>query len=123
MALIAGVLFIAWRLKKRKRQPGTRQPGKLPADISFYLLMLKILEKKKIPKQATETPWEFADRVGKTVTMISPSLERVTSLYYRVRFGLVSLTSHEEQEVGELIRDLKRRGPFAPPTRTVPQLH
>jgi transglutaminase-like putative cysteine protease len=107
-------LLIAWRLKKRRLQGGTKQPGKLPAEISFYLMMLKILEKKKIPKQATETPWEFADRVGKTVTMISPSLERITSLYYRVRFGLTSLTPHEEQEVGEIIKNLKKAGPLSP---------
>jgi len=114
MALTACILFIAWRLKKRKRLLGTKQPGKLPAEISFYLMMLKILEKKKIPKQATETPWEFADRVGKTRAMISPALERITALYYRVRFGQVPLTPHEEEEAGEIIRDLKKKGPLSP---------
>jgi hypothetical protein len=121
-ALVACILFIAWRWKK-KRYTGTKRAGKLPAEIFFYLTMLKILEKKKIPKQATETPLEFADRVGKTAAMISPSLERITALYYRVRFGLIPLTPHEDQEVGEIIRNLKKRSPLSPPPRTVPQLH
>jgi len=113
VALAACILFVAWRWKK-KRYTGTKKAGKLPAEISFYLMMLKILEKKKMPKLATETPAEFADRVGKTAATISPSLERITSLYYRVRFGQLPLAPHEEQEAGEIIKDLKRRGPFAP---------
>jgi transglutaminase-like putative cysteine protease len=112
-ALAACILFIAWRWKK-KRYGETKRAGKLPAEISFYLMMLKILEKKKMPKLATETPAEFADRVGKAVATISPSLERITSLYYRVRFGQLPLTPHEEDEAGEIIRDLKKRGPLFP---------
>jgi hypothetical protein len=113
VALAACIFFIAWRWKK-KRYRETKGIGKLPAEISFYLMMLKILEKKKMPKLATETPAEFADRVGKAVATISPSLERITSLYYRVRFGQLPLTPHEENEAGEIIRDLKRIVPLFP---------
>ena len=113
VALVACILFIAWRWKK-KRHLETKRSGKLPPEISFYLMMLKILEKKKIPKRATETPAEFADRVGRVETTLSPLLERITSLYYRVRFGQIPLTPHEEQETGEIIRDLKKRGPLSP---------
>jgi hypothetical protein len=113
-ALVACILFIAWRWKKGKRQTGIKRAGKLPSEIFFYLTTVKILKKKKIPKQATETPWEFADRVGKSAATIFPSLERVTSLYYRVRFGLIPLTPHEEQEVEDIIRDLKKIGPLLP---------
>jgi hypothetical protein len=108
VALAACILFIAWGWKKRKRYEGTKQAGKLPVHISFYLKTLKILERKKITKQATETPLEFADRVGRLERTLSPSLERITSLYYRVRFGGVPLTPHEEQETGAIIKDLKR---------------
>jgi hypothetical protein len=114
VACAALILFIAWRWKKRKRQPGAHQAGKLPTGIAFYLMMLKVLEKKKIPKRATETPAEFADRVGRVQAAISPPLARITSLYYRVRFGQIPLTPHEEEEAGQIIRDLKRRGPLFP---------
>jgi protein-glutamine gamma-glutamyltransferase len=117
MALVACILFIAWRWKKRKGYAGIKRTAKLPAEILFYLKMLKILEKKKIPKQETETPLEFADRVGKRETAISPSLERITSLYYRVRFGRIPLTPHEEEEAGKIIRDLKKRAPLSPDQR------
>jgi hypothetical protein len=114
VALAAFILFIAWRWKKRQRQLGAHGMGKPPSGIAFYLMMLKVLERKKMPKRATETPFEFADRVGRVQATISPSLERITSLYYRVRFGLIPLTPHEEEEAGEIIKDLKRRGPLSP---------
>ncbi|MCJ7664048.1 MAG: DUF3488 and transglutaminase-like domain-containing protein, partial [Desulfobacterales bacterium] len=113
LALVACILFIAWRWKKRKRQLGANGKGKPPSGIAFYLVMLKVLEKKKIPKLAAETPFEFANRVGSVETTIFPSLERITSLYYRVRFGQIPLTPHEEQEAGEIINDLKRRSPLS----------
>jgi len=108
LVLIAGILLIVWRWKKRKRHLVANLGGKPPAGISFYLMMLKILEKKRIPKQAAETPFEFAERVGQAAATISPSLARITSLYYRVRFGRIPLTLREEEEAGEIIRDLKR---------------
>jgi len=113
VAVAACILLIVWRWKKRKRTAGVRWAGKPPSGISFYLLMLKILEKKKMPKRATETPAEFADRVGRVQATISPSLERITSLYYRVRFGQIPLAPHEEEEAGEIIKNLRKAGPLS----------
>jgi hypothetical protein len=113
--LIAGlivsacILLIAWGLKKRRRTMGVNRKGKLPPEISFYLKMLKIFDKQKTPKRATETPSEFAHRVGRGRGDLTPWLERITSLYYRVRFGQIPLTPHEEEETGKIIRDLKKR--------------
>lgn len=81
----------------------------MPPEISFYLKMLKIFDKQKTPKRATETPSEFAHRVGRARGDLTPWLERITSLYYRVRFGQIPLTPHEEEETGEIISDLKKR--------------
>jgi hypothetical protein len=36
-------------------------------------------------------------------------LERITFLYYKVRFGRVPLTPQEEVETGEIIRGLKKK--------------
>jgi hypothetical protein len=120
IALAGCILFIIWRWRKRKRYEGTKQSGRLPADISFYLVALKILSRKKITKHATETPWEFADRVGRLASIISPALKKITSLYYRVRFGLIPLTPCEEEETGQIIKDLKKNAPLsAPPTTRV----
>jgi hypothetical protein len=109
LAAFACILLIFCGLKKRGRAMSVQQVGKLPPEISFYLKVLKILDKKKIPKRASETPSEFAQRVAREKDNLSPWLERITSLYYRVRFGQIPLTPNEEEKTGEFIRDLKKR--------------
>ncbi len=117
LAAFACFLLIFWGLKKRRRTINTLGIGKLPPEISFYLRMLKILDKKKISKKTSETPAEFVRRVGREEGTLAPWLERITSLYYRVRFGHIPLTPHEEEETGAIIRDLKRR--FSSPSASV----
>jgi len=75
--------------------------------------MLKVLKKKKIPKRATETPAEFVQRAQQEGGDLLSSLERITTLYYRVRFGQIPLTPYEEEETRVIIRDLKKRFSFA----------
>jgi hypothetical protein len=118
LACLSGILLIAWIFNKRKKRAFALQDvGTLPSEISFYIRMLKILEKKKIPKRACETPAEFANRVRQEGGSFSPWLEKLTSLYYRVRFGRIPLTPHEEVEAGEIIRGLKKKDPFLPAPR------
>ena len=109
LAAFGCILLIFWGFKKKRRVRGAHQMGKLPSEISFYLKVLKIFAKKKLPKRASETPSEFAQRVAREKGNLSPWLERITSLYYRVRFGQIPLTPHEEEKTGEFIRDLKKR--------------
>jgi hypothetical protein len=111
LAALVCILVIFWGFNKRKKARPVYHGGKLPPNISFYLKMLKILDKKKITKRASETPAEFARRLSSAGSPLAPWIERITSLYYRVRFGRISLTPHEEEETGEIIRDLRRRSP------------
>jgi hypothetical protein len=109
LAIFACMLLIFWGFKKRSRLIGSPYKRKLPSEISFYLKMLNILAKKKIAKRASETPAEFANRISSVGTPLSPLIERITSLYYQVRFGHIPLTSNEEKETEEIIRDLRKR--------------
>jgi protein-glutamine gamma-glutamyltransferase len=107
LAASACILLIAWGFKK-KRSMGKNRAGTPPTGVSFYLKTLKILKRKKIPKRATETPAEFARRVGKKQKNITPLLKRITALYYRVRFGYIALTPHEEKEAKLIIREIQK---------------
>jgi hypothetical protein len=109
LAAFACILLIFWGLNKKRRMRGALYEGKLPSEISFYLKTLKILDKKRIAKRASETPAEFAKRVSSVGTPLSLWIERITSLYYRVRFGRTPLTPYEEEETGEIIRNLRKR--------------
>jgi hypothetical protein len=108
LAALALIMLIAWGFRRRRHALAPAQVAKPPAEISFYLKMLKVLERKKIPKQATETPAEFARRVGSREVILSSWLERITSLYYRVRFGRIPLTLAEAEEAQKIMRDLKK---------------
>ena len=79
--------------------------------------MLRILNKKKIAKRASETPAEFAKRVNSMESPQSHWIERITSFYYKVRFGRIPLTPYEEKETEEIIRDLRKR--FSSPSASV----
>jgi len=117
LAAFACILLILWGFRKRRRVIGAQQGGKLPPEISFYLKMLKVLHKKKITKKASETPAEFAKRVRNVGSPLSPWIERITSLYYKVRFGHIPLTPHETEETVEIIQDLRKR--FSSPSASV----
>jgi hypothetical protein len=119
LAAFACILLIFWGFKKKRRAlvAGVNQGGKFPSDISFYLKMLKILDKKKITKKASETPAEFVKRVSSVGSTFFPWIERITSLYYKVRFGRIPLTPYEEEETGKIIRDLRKR--FSSPSASV----
>ena len=109
LAAFACIMLIFWVFKKRRRAINIQHGGKPPLEISFYLNMLKILNKKKFTKRASETPAEFAKRVNSVESPLSPWIERITSLYYKVRFGRIPLTPYEEEETEEIIRDLRKR--------------
>ena len=110
LAVVALIVLIGWGLKKRKRVI-TGHQNRPPSEIYFYLKTLKILEKKKIIKRASETPAEFAKRVGHRGGLLSPWLLRITFLYYQVRFGLIPLSPREAEEIGVIIKDLEKIQP------------
>jgi hypothetical protein len=115
VAVLICILLLARVFNGRKRALALHETGIFPSEISFYIKMLKILAKKKISKGACETPAEFANRVSQVRGSLSPWLEKLTSLYYRVRFGRIPLTPSEEVEAWEIIRVLKKKELSPPP--------
>jgi hypothetical protein len=111
LAAFACILLILWGLRKKRKVIEAQHRGTLPPEISFYLKMLKILDKQKMTKRASETPAEFAKRVHSAGSPLSLLIDRLTSLYYKVRFGHVPLTPYEAEETIEIIQALKKRFP------------
>lgn len=113
--VLAGVVFLAaillgfWSFKKMKRTTSIRSANKLPREVSFYLKILRALSRRKIVKQENETPAEFARRIGQARGDLYPALEKITHLYYRVRFGHIPLTAQEREEMIKIAKELKQR--------------
>jgi hypothetical protein len=119
LSAFACILLIFWGLRRKRlaRSASSYHGGKHPPEISFYIKMLKILDKKKFTKYSSETPAEFSKRVNIAGSPLSPWIERITSLYYKVRFGCMPLTSYEEKETRDIIRNLKKG--FSSPSASV----
>ncbi len=89
-------LFIV-RSREHRSRPSL---SKIP---SFYLEMLKILKKKGLEKEISETAMEFANRVSR------PGVREVTEIYQKVRFGRGRCETGEYRKIKDIIRDLKTR--------------
>lgn len=117
LACLFAIPPIYWGFKRRKRMIGIDLLGHPPPETSFYLKILKIFSKKRIPKRSSETSVEFAQRIRQQRNDLYPTIERITDLYNRVRFGQVPLTPQEKEEIEEMIREIKERIPSLSPSR------
>jgi len=112
------VILLVFRVfKKRRKVKGSTLISKSLPETSFYLKVLKALSKKKIPKRTSETPAEYAQRVGKQWNILYPMLERITNLYYKVRFGEIPLTNQEKEEISGIIASIQERLRHLSPSR------
>ncbi|MBI4830172.1 MAG: transglutaminase domain-containing protein, partial [Candidatus Lindowbacteria bacterium] len=109
-AIIAGGLALALAVKKRgffaalswrMRRTKTARRGTL-----FYERMLSLLEKRKIIKPPTATALEFLDFPSLRECPIFPEVEKLTSIYYRVRFGNRTLSDGETAEINTILRHI-----------------
>lgn len=119
LASLFAILAIYWGFKRRKRMIGINLLGHPPPETSFYLKILRIFSKKRIPKRSSETSVEFAQRIRQRRNDLYPTIERVTDLYNRVRFGQVPLTPQEKEEIEEIIREIKERISSLSPSRGI----
>ncbi len=93
LAAFMALLIVRTR-DRRNRLSLTRVPA-------FYLEMLKILRKRGMEKETSETAMEFAERIR------WPGVRELTEIYEEVRFGRGRCKSGQYREVKDIIRDLK----------------
>jgi len=97
---LGGAAFIwhkrgrSWRRRIKKDATGSA--------VAFYQEMLEALERTGHKRGPDQTPLEFAAALGR------PGVEQITDFYQRVRFGGGHLTEAEIEQLGRLLRELKR---------------
>ncbi len=89
-------LYLVRSRERRSRLALTRTPA-------FYVEMLRVLRKRGLEKEPSETATEFARRVS------SPGVQELTEIYQRVRFGRGRCKPSEETKIREILRGLRRR--------------
>jgi transglutaminase-like putative cysteine protease len=92
--------------------------------LRFYRELLAVLRKKGLTRPPHVTPREFARmavarlaEANEDAPAVAGALERVTALFYRVRFGGYELTDAQSSEVREALRVLARARRAGSPRR------
>ncbi len=108
-----------WRLMRRARRIGL---GTLPApmqmklvrQLGFYDVLIQMLQRRGIVRPDHLTPREFSQ----TLTFLPPeafeTINRLTGIYYRVRFGEAELDGSQHSRLLEVV---DRLGVLLPPAR------
>ncbi len=97
-----------WR-KIRTRWTGRRWVRRSATLIpDYYLELVKILEAQGLVRKRSETPGEFAGRIGGVLKSTVP--QRLTEIYYRNRFGGLSPSPSELAEIRVSLDSLRRPG-------------
>ena len=115
--LVLAGLAVAWLIRHFDwYRRGSRQ-----VPIEFYRRVISILREKGLQRPRHLTAREFAGqaarqlREGDTNTeRVEEALERLTELYYGVRYGGRELTAREEREVHGLLEALRETTPPRP---------
>jgi hypothetical protein len=88
------------------------RPERQVHSVRFYERMLRILLLHDIVKPAEQTPGEFAAALPAAFTgrpELVPVVERLTGLYYAVRFGNTPLTGADIRWIHDALGTLRRR--------------
>lgn len=94
---LAVVLVLGWLASRRG--PARRGTGGAPAVPPFYARALRFLARRGLAPGAAETARQFASRVSAAAPERAEAFARLTRHYERARFGAISLTEAEWQDV------------------------
>lgn len=117
---IVGValVILLWRLRKvrarsrpaRNVRPRRRRGRAEQAGAAFYLDALRTLRRIGEPKPESVPPLLHAERLRTRAHPAAASLRAIADAYYRVRFGLASLSPAEESEIDRRLVELRASG-------------
>lgn len=91
VALIT-VVKLTRRSARIRRRIGLH--GRMPIrDVAFYVDLLTVLERARLPKPEWQPPMEFADSVATQRPEIGSQVREVIESFYRVRYGATPLST------------------------------
>ncbi|HSE43597.1 MAG TPA: DUF3488 and transglutaminase-like domain-containing protein [Acidobacteriota bacterium] len=94
VALASMIIALRMVVRKRRSMKISRSP------ILFYQEMLSILEQRGFNRDPNTTPAEFMKSIASTIPEdVRKDLDRITSLFYRTRFGKYQLTDIDQIHV------------------------
>jgi hypothetical protein len=114
MVMIVSVflfLFERWRLSQRARRIGlddlpVSDQMRLVRQLGFYDEMVRLLERHSITRPTHLTPMEFSESMEFLPHEVFDSINRLTAIFYRVRYGRHELTQGQQKHLAAVIAKL-----------------
>lgn len=117
---VAALLIIIWivviayiwrRMRRVRTQLGlesmfSRRSRQMIRQLGFYVDMLRVLKSAGLTKPQWQPPHHFALSLQSARPEISSIVQRITRLFYTVRFGERPLSQDEQQQANQLVREL-----------------
>jgi transglutaminase-like putative cysteine protease len=104
---VAGLGLVAWLVR---RSGPARSRGRGEARVpAFYERALRLLARRGLFPGPSETARQFASRVEAAAPERAEAFARITGHYERTRFGRVTLTERDRQDVTRALATLRAR--------------
>jgi len=118
-AIIGAVVWFIierWKLRRRARRIGIvnfppSTQARLMRQLGFYDDLLQLLEKHRISRPPHLTPMEFCDSLSFLPSNAYDTIQRITQLFYRIRYGEAELDPGQLRRMATVIDRLSRQLP------------
>jgi hypothetical protein len=116
LAAVGWYMAERWRLRRRAARIGivdlpASAQMKLMRQLGFYDDLLRLLEKHRIIRPPHLTPLEFCDSLSFLPTDAYVTIQRITHLFYRIRYGHAELDVGQRSRLVNVIDRLSRQMP------------
>ncbi len=115
LAVLVGAVgwFVYERMKLRRRAERigldalpVSDRTRLARQLGFYDDLLRLLDRHHIRRPTHLTPMEFSDSLSFLPSETYHTIRRLTEMFYRVRFGGLSLRSDQQRRMGTVLTRL-----------------
>jgi len=95
-----------WRRRLDLRSLPRRQARQLAGELGFYLLMLRLLERRGYRRPFWQGPGDFARTLLRLQPLVMAPVGPLTELFYEVRFGGSAPDAERRRQARRLLRHL-----------------
>lgn len=108
LVAIGFFLYERWRLRRVARRIGldalpSTQQVRLARQLTFYDDLLQLLDRHDIHREPAQTPLEFSRSIGYLPGDVFLNVQRLTRLFYRVRYGEARLDAAQQRRLARVV--------------------
>ncbi|GIW77400.1 MAG: hypothetical protein KatS3mg104_2463 [Phycisphaerae bacterium] len=106
-------LYERFQLRKRARRIGLEQlpssdQKRLARQLVFYDDLLQVLASRRIERPSHLTPMEFSRSIGYLPHDVYSSIQRLTRIYYRIRYGGYEIDTNQQRRLIRVVDRIEK---------------